>query len=93
MSLREKLSGIKTEQLGELAEIMTLADSVEADLANANAVIGERDKTIADLKEQNNKLYARFLLTETGKGTEEEEEHEETIEEFNEKIRKQIVGE
>lgn len=72
MSLREKLSGIKTDQLADLADIMEIADGIEADLENANSVIAERDKTISELKEQNNKLYARMILTETG-GKEEEE--------------------
>lgn len=52
MALRDKLSTIKTEQLADLAEIMDLADGIEADLENANSVIAERDKTINDLKEQ-----------------------------------------
>ena len=75
MSLREKLSGIKTDQLADLADIMEMADGIEADLANANSVIAERDKTISELKEQNNKLYARMILTETG-GKEEKEKPE-----------------
>ena len=92
MSLREKLATIKTEQLADLAEIMDLADGVENDLKNANSVIADRDKEIAGLREQNNKLYARMILTQTG-GTEEEEEHEETLEEYNENLRKKILGE
>ena len=92
MSLREKLAGIKTEQLADLAEIMDMADGVENDLKNANSVIADRDKEIAGLREQNNKLYARMILTQTG-GTEEEEEHEETLDEFNENLRKKILGE
>lgn len=92
MSLREKLATIKTEQLGDMAEIMSLADEIENDLSNANAVIADKDKEIAGLKEQNNKLYARMILTQTG-GTDEEDEHEETLEEYNENLRKKILGE
>ena len=92
MSLREKLAGIKTEQLADLAEIMDMADGVENDLKNANSVIADRDKEIAGLREQNNKLYARMILTQTG-GADEEEEHEETLEEYNENLRKKILGE
>lgn len=72
MSLREKLAGIKTDNLADLADIMDMADSIESDLANANSVIADKDKEIAGLKEQNNKLYARIILSETG-GKEENE--------------------
>lgn len=71
MSLREKLAGIKTDNLADLADIMDMADSIESDLANANSVIADKDKEIAGLKEQNNKLYARIILEQTG-GKEEE---------------------
>ena len=92
MSLREKLKGIKTEQLADLAEIMDMADGIENDLENANSVIADKDKEIACLKEQNNKLYARMILTATG-DVDKEEEHEETLEEFNERMGKLIRGE
>ena len=92
MSLREKLKGIKTEQLADLAEIMDMADGIENDLENANSVIADKDKEIAGLKEQNNKLYARMILTATG-DVDKEEEHEETLEEFNERMGKLIRGE
>ena len=92
MSLREKLAGIKTEQLADLADIMDMADGIETDLANANSVIADKDKEIASLKEQNNKLYARMILTATG-DVDKEEEHEETLEEFNERMGKLIRGE
>lgn len=74
MSLREKLSAIKTDQLADLAEIMDLADGIENDLTNANSVIAERDKEIEGLKAQNNKLYARIVLSETGEPKEDEPE-------------------
>lgn len=93
MSLREKLAGIKTEQLADLAEIMDMADGIENDLANANSVIADKDKEIAGLKEQNNKLYARMILTATGDVDKDDEEHEETLEEFNERMGKLIRGE
>lgn len=92
MSLREKLKGIKTDDLADLAEIMDMADGIENDLANANSVIADKDKEIAGLKEQNNKLYARMILTATG-DVEKDEEHEETLEEFNERMGKLIRGE
>lgn len=92
MSLREKLAGIKTEQLADLAEIMDVADGIENDLANANSVIADKDKEIAGLKEQNNKLYARMILTATG-DVDKDDEHEETLEEFNERMGKLIRGE
>ena len=92
MSLREKLAGIKTEQLADLADIMDMADGIENDLKNANSVIADKDKEIAGLKEQNNKLYARMILTTTG-DVDKEEEHEETLEEFNERMGKLIRGE
>lgn len=92
MSLREKLAGIKTEQLADLADIMDMADGIENDLKNANSVIADKDKEIAGLKEQNNKLYARMILTATG-DVDKEEEHEETLEEFNERMGKLIRGE
>lgn len=92
MSLREKLASIKTEQLADLAEIMDMADGIENDLANANSVIADKDKEIAGLKEQNNKLYARMILTATG-DVDKDDEHEETLEEFNERMGKLIRGE
>lgn len=92
MSLREKLAGIKTEQLADLADIMDMADGIENDLKNANSVIADKDKEIEGLKEQNNKLYARMILTATG-DVDKEEEHEETLEEFNERMGKLIRGE
>lgn len=92
MSLREKLAGIKTEQLADLADIMDMADGIENDLKNANSVIADKDKEIAGLKEQNNKLYARMILTTTG-DVDKDEEHEETLEEFNERMGKLIRGE
>lgn len=91
MALRDKLSTIKTDQLDDLYAVMAEADGLEADLATANATIGEKDKKIAELQDQANKLYARLILTETG--TAEEEEKEETLEEFNERMQQLIVGE
>ena len=71
MALRDKLSGIKTEQLADLTEIMDEADKVEADLLTANNTIAERDKKIAELQEQANRLYARLILNDTGKPADE----------------------
>ena len=80
MALREKLVKINTEQLADLSEIMDDADKLEADLVTANATIGERDKKIAELQEQANRLYARLILTDTGNPDEEEKESWEDLE-------------
>ena len=90
MALREKLIKINTEQLADLSEIMDDADKLEADLVTANATIGERDKKIAELQEQANRLYAKLILSETGV-SDEEEEKEETLEEFNEKMKEKML--
>lgn len=87
MALREKLSKINTEQLADLSDIMDEVDKLEGDLANANSVIGERDKKIAELTDQNNRLYARMLLSDVGKVEEKEDswedmEGEEALEKF-----------
>lgn len=76
MALREKLSKINTEQLADLSDIMDEVDKLEGDLANANSVIGERDKKIAELTDQNNRLYARMLLSDVGKVEEKEDSWE-----------------
>lgn len=96
MSLREKLSAIKTDQLADLAEIMDLADGIENDLTNANSVIAERDKEIEGLKAQNNKLYARIVLSETGDPNDDDEpeswhdlEGDEAVEAFINEISKE----
>lgn len=73
MALRDRLSGIKTEQLADLTEIMEEADKVEADLLTANNTIAERDKKIAELQEQANRLYARLILNDTGKPADDED--------------------
>lgn len=73
MALREKLSKINTDQLADLTEIMDEVDKLEGDLANANSVIGERDKKISELTDQNNRLYARMLLSDVGKVEEKED--------------------
>ena len=92
MTLREKYGNVKPDQLADIAALFDETDKLESDLANANSLIGEKDKKIGELQEQANRLYARVILSETGE-SHEEEEHEETLEEFNDKIRKQIVGE
>ena len=76
MALRDKLSGIKTDQLADLTEIMEEADKVEADLVTANNTISERDKKIAELQEQANRLYARLILTDTGKPADNDSDNE-----------------
>lgn len=76
MALREKLSKINTEQLADLSDIMDEVDKLEGDLANANSVIGERDKKIEELTDQNNRLYARMLLSDVGKVEEKEDSWE-----------------
>lgn len=73
MALREKLSKINTDQLADLTEIMDEVDKLEGDLANANSVIGERDKKISELTDQNNRLYARMLLSDVGSVEEKED--------------------
>ena len=80
MALRDKLSTIKTDQLDDLYAVMAEADGLEADLATANATIGERDKKIAELQDQANKLYARLILSDTGKPAEPEEQSWEDLE-------------
>ena len=77
MALREKLSKINTDQLADLTEIMDEVDKLEGDLANANSVIGERDKKISELTDQNNRLYARMLLSDVGSTEEKEDTWEE----------------
>lgn len=91
MALRDMLSKIQTDQLGDLSDIMDASDQLERDLENAQNIIAERDTKIAQLQEQTNKLYARLLLNEGG-GKTEEEVHEETLEEYNDKMRQKILG-
>ena len=91
MTLKEKISKIKTDDLADITDIIEGVTKLESDLENANAVISERDAKITELQDQANRLYTRLILTETG-GVSEEEEHEETLEEFNEKIKEQILG-
>lgn len=80
MALRDKLSKIKTDQLDDLYAIMGDADQLEADLATANSALGEKDAKIAELQDQANKLYARLILTDTGKPAEEISESWEDLE-------------
>ena len=81
MALREKLAKINApEQLADLSDIMDEADKLEGDLANANSIIGEKEKKISELQEQANRLYARLLLSETGSESEEKEENWEDME-------------
>ena len=61
MALRDKLSGIKTEQLADLTEIMDEADKVEADLLTAN-ILNERNPTCYGKdKRWANHLYPVYL--------------------------------
>lgn len=91
MTLKEKISAIKTENLGDLAEILDDVDKMTAELESANALVVEKDKKISELQEQTNKLYGQLLLNTTGTSPEDEEEKEETLDEYNERIKKQIM--
>lgn len=91
MTLKEKISAIKTENLGDLAEILEDVDKMTAELDSANALVLEKDKKISELQEQTNKLYGQLLLNTTGTSPEDEEEKEETLDEYNERIKKQIM--
>ncbi len=92
MSLRDKYGALSPDNLADLAQLFDETDKLEADLTSANSIIGEKDKKIAELQEQSNRLYARLLLNTTSEGKEEDEEKEETLDEYNEKIRQMIVG-
>ena len=93
MSLREKYGAVTPDKLADLAMLFDETDKLEADLNSANSIIGEKDKKIAELQEQSNRLYARLFLNTGAEGKEEEEEKEETLDEFNERIREMIIGE
>ena len=61
-----------------------LFDAIEAAQNQAN----EDAKTIAELRDANTRLFQRIGVSEP----QEEEEHEETLDEMDERLRKEILG-
>lgn len=82
--IRDRLAALKPDSPGDLTEIMDAADAIETELEAAKATIADKDGKINELTAQNNKLYARILLTDTAEPEKapEEKTEEQQVDEF-----------